>query len=61
MNSKKNAIVRIVVLAFALLNQLLVLQGYDVLPIAEADLEQAVTLLITMGAALWNWWANRRG
>lgn len=61
MNSKKNAIVRMVVLAFALLNQLLVLQGYDVLPIAEADLEQAVTLLITMGAALWNWWANRRG
>ena len=61
MNSKKNAIVRMVVLAFALLNQLLVLQGYDVLPIAEADLEQAVTLLITIGAALWNWWANRRG
>lgn len=61
MTSKKNAIVRMVVLAFALLNQLLVLQGYDVLPIAEADLEQAVTLLITMGAALWNWWANRRG
>ena len=61
MTSKKNAIVRMVVLAFALLNQLLVLQGYDVLPIAEADLEQAVTLLITIGAALWNWWANRRG
>lgn len=60
MNTKTALMVRLTVLAFALINQVLVENGYHVLPVSEAELEQALTALITLAAALWNLWAQQR-
>lgn len=51
-------IVRTVVLAFALANQVLALSGYNPLPFAEEEVGEAVSMAITVGAALWTWWKN---
>ena len=51
-------IARTAVLALALTNQILSTTGHAVLPIESAQLEQLVTGLITVVAALVNWWEN---
>lgn len=63
MNNKNNkittgTIVRTIVLALALINQILVNSGRDVLPIADQDVEIVVTTIITIGASLVAWWKN---
>lgn len=54
----KKVIVRTAVLVVALLNQSLVLAGYSPLPFDDAQVENGVTMLLTVGASLWNWWKN---
>lgn len=49
---------RTVVLALALVNQLLSAAGKSPLPIDSASVEQWVTAGITTAAALWAWWEN---
>lgn len=51
-------IARTAVLALALTNQVLSATGHAVLPIESADLEQAVTLAITIGSSVVSWWYN---
>lgn len=51
----KMAIVRTVVLVFALINQSLVLAGYSPLPFDDAQVENGVTMIFTVVAALWTW------
>ena len=51
-------IVRTLCLILALVNQLLSAFGKSPLPIDNAQLEQLVTGLITVVAALVNWWEN---
>ena len=51
-------IARTVVLALALVNQLLSAAGKPVLPIDSASVEQLVTAGITTVAALVAWWKN---
>lgn len=51
-------IARTVVLALALVNQLLSACGKPILPIESAQLEQIVTTGITTVAALVSWWEN---
>ena len=60
MNKKVPAatIARTVVLALALVNQLLSAAGKPVLPIESAALEQAITAGLTVAASLWSWWKN---
>lgn len=60
MNKKVPAatIARTVVLALALVNQLLSAAGKPVLPIESTVLEQLVTAGITTVAALIAWWKN---
>ena len=60
MNKKVPAatIARTVVLALALVNQLLSAAGKPVLPIDSASVEQLVTAGITTVAALVAWWKN---
>lgn len=53
-------LVRTAVLFLALVNQLLLLFGYSILPISEEELNQFLTTLLTMGSALWMWWGNNR-
>ena len=49
---------RTVVLAIALVNQLLSAAGKPLLPIDSASVEQWVTAGLTTAAALWAWWKN---
>lgn len=51
-------IVRTVCLLLALTNQILSATGHAVIPIENAEIEQLVTSLITVVAALVSWWKN---
>ncbi len=55
---EKGTIVRTAVLTFALINQVLMISGYNPLPFTDEDFGQAVSMLLTIGAALWAWWKN---
>ena len=57
-NISTGTIVRTLCLILALANQLLSAFGKSPLPIDIAQLEQLVTGLITVVAALVNWWEN---
>lgn len=57
-NISTGTIVRTLCLILALANQLLSAFGKSLLPIDNAQLEQLVTGLITVVAALVNWWEN---
>ena len=58
MQIKKDTIVRTIVLIIALLNQGLAIFGKEAFPVTEDQVYQLVTLLITIGAAVWAWWQN---
>ena len=55
---EKMTIVRTAVLAFALINQVLTISGYNPLPITDEEFGQAVSMVLTAGASLWAWWKN---
>lgn len=55
---EKGTIVRTVVLAFALLNQILTIYGYSPLPFTDEGVGQAVSLCLTTVASVWAWWKN---
>jgi SPP1 family holin len=54
----KGAWFRIVFLAFALINQLLVVYDKSPLPFTEEQLEQLFSLVWTSVAALYAWWKD---
>ena len=49
-------LVRTAVLFIALLNQLLMVFGYSILPISEEEFGELFTALFTVVTALWAWW-----
>lgn len=51
-------LVRTAVLFLALLNQLLMVFGYTILPISEEELSELLSTLLTMLSALWVWWGD---
>ena len=51
-------IVRTVVFALALVNQLLVMLGYSPLPMDEETINLAITSIWTVAAAVVTWWKN---
>ena len=53
-------IARTVVLALALLNQVLAICGKGQIQIAENDIYQIVSLTFTAVAAVWSWWKNNK-
>lgn len=55
---EKMTIVRTAVLAFVLVNQVLTICGHNPLPFTDEDFEQAVSMVLTVGASLWAWWKN---
>lgn len=55
---EKMTIVRTAVLAFALINQVLTISGYNPLPFTDEEFGQAVSMVLTAGASLWAWWKN---
>ncbi len=55
---EKGTIVRTAVLAFALINQILTISGFNPLPFTEDEFGQAVSMLLTVCASIWAWWKN---
>ena len=58
MKVKTETIIRTIVLILALANQVLAIYGKQKIPITEDEVYQLVTLIITIGSALWTWWKN---
>lgn len=57
-NIKKDTIIRTIVLAIALTNQLLIAAGFNPLPFESQDISEFVSSVVTVAAALWSWWKN---
>ena len=57
-NITAGTIARTIVLLVALSNQILAMNGKQVLNIADDDIYQTVSLLFTISAAVWGWWKN---
>lgn len=55
---KPETIIRTIVLILALTNQVLAIYGREAIPITEDEVYQTVTLIVTIGSALWAWWKN---
>ncbi|HIZ76538.1 MAG TPA: phage holin [Firmicutes bacterium] len=55
---KKDTIVRTIVLALALINQIFALVGIPQLNIDDDTIYQAVTLIVTIVSSVWAWWKN---
>ena len=51
-------IVRTVVLAVALFNQVLSMAGKSPLPFTNEEVEAGVAMALTAGASIWAWWKN---
>ena len=49
---KTETIIRTVVLAVALINQILAICGKETIPLYESDIAQIVTLVVTIGSTL---------
>ncbi|MBQ2614753.1 MAG: phage holin [Clostridia bacterium] len=58
MKIKADTIARTIVLFLALVNQILAVAGKEVLPFAEDDIYQIVSLLATFISAVTAWWHN---
>ncbi len=58
MKIKTETIVRTVILIVALINQALAVSGHSLIPITDEEINEILTLLITVGASLWAWWKN---
>lgn len=58
MKIKTDTIIRTIILALALVNQILTTTGHSVIPISDEQVTQIITLAVTVGASLWAWWKN---
>ena len=59
MSKEKIAVlVRTAVLFLALVNQLLLVFGYTMLPITEEELNAFLTTLLIILSSLWVWWGE---
>lgn len=55
---KIDTIIRTIVLAVALINQILTSTGHSVIPVSDEQISELITLVVTIGASLWAWWKN---
>ena len=55
---KAGTIVRTVILAIALVNQVLFATGHSVIPIADEDIEVLINTGFTVVMAVITWWKN---
>jgi len=54
----KQAITRLVVLAILLINQALVVFGWNPLPFSEEEIYEGVSVVATIAVAVWTWYKN---
>ncbi len=55
---KSGTIVRTIVLAIVLINNILTMNGINPLPFSEDELFEIVSGIATIAASLWAWWEN---
>ena len=58
MKISSGTIARTVVLVLALVNQVLSVLGYKIIPIEDEQVNDFVTIAFTIGSALAAWWKN---
>ena len=58
MKVSSGTIARTVVLVLALVNQVLSVLGYKIIPIEDGQINDFVTIAFTIGSALAAWWKN---
>ena len=56
--AKKDTIIRTIVLALALINQILTSTGHSVIPISDEQVTEGISLAFTVVTALIAWWKN---
>ena len=57
-NINAGTVTRTVLLALALINQVLVALGYNTLPFDNELITQVISILFTAGTSVWSWWKN---
>mgnify|MGYP000438327735 FL=1 len=58
MKISSGTIARTVILILALVNQVLSVLGYKIIPIEDGQINDFVTIAFTIGSALAAWWKN---
>lgn len=58
MKISSGTIARTIILALALINQMLTMAGHSPIPIADETVVDLISTVFTMGAALMAWWKN---
>ena len=58
MKIKGSTIARTIILALALINQILTVFGFSVIPISDDQITELISLVLTIGASVWAWWKN---
>lgn len=58
MKVNKETIIRTIILAIALLNQMLIMSGKNPLPFSEDGIYTFLSMVATVAASLWAWWKN---
>lgn len=58
MKVETSTIIRTIVLIIALINQILSVTGHSPLPITDDQVNELVTLAITVCVSIWTWWKN---
>lgn len=58
LTEKQKSLIRLVLFALPLLNAILLQFGYSPLPLGEADLEMALTMIATAITGVFAWWKD---
>ena len=59
MNISSGTIARTIILALALINQLLTVMGMSPIPIEDESITEVISLAVTIAASLAAWWKNQ--
>ena len=59
MNISSGTIARTIILALALINQLLTVMGMSPIPIEDESITEVISLVVTIAASLAAWWKNQ--
>lgn len=54
----KETIVRTIVLAVTILNEILLRAGKNPLPFSDSTVYEAASLIVFIAASIWAWWKN---
>lgn len=58
MKVKTDTVIRTIILALALVNQILTSTGHSIIPVTDDQITEFITLAVTIGASLLTWWNN---